>query len=123
MISFEQFAAQDGTPVYLQLLRYIKRAIAAGTVCDGDELPSRRVLSALLGLNPNTVQKVYRMLEEEGLVQSHAGAKSCMVLDAARVEQIRAELLEEDARRVVRAMQEMGISKETAIGLIQRYWE
>ena len=60
MIDFSTFAAADGTPVYRQILFFIKRGIVAGTVRDGDALPSRRALSALLGINPNTAQKIYR---------------------------------------------------------------
>ena len=77
MIDFGAFRAEDGTPIYLQIIKYLKQGVVSGAVADGDELPSRRVLSALLGLNPNTVQKACRMLEEEGLLVSHAGAKSC----------------------------------------------
>ena len=54
MVSFDAFRAVDGTPVYLQIINFIKRGAIAGTIQDGDELPSRRVLSALLGINPNT---------------------------------------------------------------------
>ena len=53
----------DTSPIYLQILLYIKRGIIAGSIVDGAELPSRRVLSALLGVNPNTVQKAYKLLE------------------------------------------------------------
>lgn len=76
MISFQAFRQTDGTPIYLQIIRYIQQGLAAGTVRDGDELPSRRVVSALLAVNPNTVQKAFRLLEDEGLVTSRAGAKS-----------------------------------------------
>ncbi len=123
MITFDNFIKEDGQPIYLQILLHIKRGIIAGTVKDGDELPSRRVLSALLGVNPNTVQKAYRLLEEEGLMQSHAGAKSYMSLAPDRVEGIRAELLENDARAIVAAMRQMGLNREEAIALIGRYWE
>ena len=47
MISFQAFRQTDGTPIYLQIIRYIQQGLAAGTIRDGDELPSRRVLSAL----------------------------------------------------------------------------
>ena len=57
-------------------MRYVKRGVVSGAIVDGDELPSRRVVSALLGVNPNTVQKAYRALEDEGLIESHTGAKS-----------------------------------------------
>lgn len=123
MITFDNFIKEDGPPIYLQILLHIKRGIIAGTVKDGDELPSRRVLSALLGVNPNTVQKAYRLLEEEGLMQSHAGTKSYMSLAPDRVERIRAELLENDARAIVAAMRQMGLNWEEAIALIGRYWE
>lgn len=122
MISFDEFLMLDTSPIYLQILLYIKRGVVAGTIADGDELPSRRMLSARLGVNPNTVQKAYRMLEEEGLVRSHAGAKSCMVLEEAAIARIRKELLEEDARDAVSKLRQMGVSMEEAIGLIQKYW-
>lgn len=76
MIDFEGFVQTEGQPIYLQIMRYIKQGLASGIIADGEELPSRRALSAYLTVNPNTVQKAYRLLEEEGLVQSHAGAKS-----------------------------------------------
>lgn len=82
MISFDGFHMEEGTPIYQQILLFLKRSAVSGEIQDGDELPSRRALSALLGVNPNTVQKAYRQLEEEGLIRSHTGAKSCMVLDA-----------------------------------------
>lgn len=78
LISFEGFHMEEGIPIYQQILLYLKRGAVAGDIRDGDELPSRRALSALLGVNPNTVQKAYRQLEEEGLIYSHTGAKSCV---------------------------------------------
>ena len=123
MISFETFILENGIPIYLQILLFIKRGIIAGTILDGDELPSRRVLSALLGVNPNTVQKAYKMLEDEGLIQSRSGAKSCAVVDEAVVRRIRAELLENDAKSIVSTMKQMGLSKEEAVELICKYWE
>ena len=123
MISFEKFIMEDGTPIYLQILLYIKRGIIAGIITDGDELPSRRVLSALLGVNPNTVQKAYRMLEEEGLIASHSGAKSYMVLPEETIQRVRAELLEGDARTIVSAMKQMGLSKAEALALLETYWD
>ena len=123
MITFETFLLEDGTPIYLQILLFIKRGIIAGTIVNGDELPSRRVLSALLGVNPNTVQKAYRLLEEEGLVASHTGAKSCMVLTEETVAQVKKELLESDARSTVAVLKQMGLTKAEALALIENYWE
>lgn len=123
MISFNEFTMQEGSPIYQQILLYIKRGVIAGTIENGDELPSRRVLSALLGVNPNTVQKAYRLLEEEKLIESLQGSKSTMVLTAEKVAIIREELLEADAKGAVLKLKQMGVSKEEAISLINKYWE
>lgn len=123
MVSFESFKIEDGSPIYVQILLHIKRGIVAGSIQDGDELPSRRMLSALLGVNPNTVQKAYRMLEEEGLMQSHSGAKSCMVLDGEKTGRVRAQLTEHEAGALVASMKQMGLTKEQALSLIEKMWE
>ena len=123
MISFEDFVMESGVPIYLQILRYIKRGVAAGTIRDGDELPSRRVLSALLGVNPNTVQKAYRVLEEETLIESHTGARSYMVLEVRTTPRIRAELLESDVLALIQAMRQMGVEKQDALALVETLWE
>lgn len=122
MISFESFVPAQGSPIYMQIVLHIKRGAAAGTIKDSDELPSRRMLSALLGVNPNTVQKAYRILEEEELISSHSGAKSVMVLDEEKKEKIRTELLENDIKNVIQSMQQMDISKKEALRLIDIYW-
>lgn len=123
MINFDSFIMEDSSPIYLQILLYIKRGVIAGLVKDGDELPSRRMLSALLGVNPNTVQKSYKMLEDEGLIVSHSGAKSNMALTDDKIEKIRQEVLHADAESAVRTLKQMGVTKEEAFALISEYWD
>ena len=72
-VSFGGFSRREGSPIYSQIVRYIKAGIVAGTVADGDEFPSRRALSALLGVNPNTIQKAYRELERQGYIYTSSG--------------------------------------------------
>ena len=123
MVSFDDLVLLDGVPIYQQILRHVKLGIAGGTIAPGDALPSRRVVSALLGVNLNTVQKAYRLLEEEGLIQSHPGAKSCVAADEAARARVRAELLQEQAQQAVAALKRMGLSKEAALELIAQHWE
>lgn len=120
---FDGFSPVEGSPLYRQIIRHIQRGLAAGTIRYGDELPSRRTLSALLGVNPNTVQKAYRLLEEEGIITSHTGAKSLVAADAQTVERVRRELLSEEAGALVRAMREMGVDREEALDEIRRLWD
>jgi len=123
MVSFDLFSIKEGSPIYMQILRFVKRGIISGSISDGDELPSRRVLSSLIGINPNTVQKAYRMLEEEGLIQSHSGTKSCMVISSSTMKRIREELMKTDILSVISDLKQGGISKAEALGLIEKYWD
>jgi GntR family transcriptional regulator len=65
--------ADSGVPVYRQLMDQVRFQVASGLLAAGDELPSTRVLSQELGINPMTVSKAYALLEEEGLVERRAG--------------------------------------------------
>ena len=121
MLSFSGFRLEDGSPIYQQIIRYLEQGIAAGTIRDG--LPSRRVLSAQLGVNPNTVQKACRMLEEAGLITSRSGAKSEFTLDEAAVAAVRTRLMEREAAALVRSLRQMGLTRPEAEARIDRLWD
>mgnify|MGYP002572979540 CR=1 FL=1 len=93
----------------------------AGRICNAPS--SRRVLSALLGVNPNTVQKAFRLLEDEGLIASHSGAKSYVTVDEGKLAALRQTLLREELRAVTRSLRQMGIAREDALRLISEFWE
>ena len=122
MIDFAGFAQTEGQPIYLQIMRYIKQGLAAGTIADGEELPSHRALSAFLTVNPNTVQKAYRLLEEEGLVQSHAGAKSFVCATREQRDALRRELTENELRGMVRDMKRLGLTAAEAALLVEKLY-
>ena len=123
MVDFSSFKTEAGMPIYLQILYFIERGAVAGTIADGDELPSRRVLSALLGINPNTVQKAFRLLEEEGLIESRSGAKSFMTLNTDKISELRVSLLTADIRGLTGALKRTGIDKAEALRLIDAFWD
>ena len=101
----------------------MQRGIAAGTIRPGDELPSRRALAALLGVNPNTIQKACALLEEEGIIASHTGAKSVVTADETVRRRLTEELLEYDASTLVRGLRQMGITRAQAVELVERLWD
>lgn len=59
--------------IYLQIVRQIKFAIAAGTLSPGQLLPSARVLSGKLTINPNTVARAFTELQNDGVIESLRG--------------------------------------------------
>ena len=77
----------SGVPVYLQLMEQIKHAIETGALRAGDQLPGIRPLAEQLVINPNTVAKVYRELEHEGVIELRHGA-GAFVAHNARAKQV-----------------------------------
>src|ERR1700674_1656689 len=65
--------AQDRTPIYAQLDRGLRAAIATGRLQLGDQLPTVRQLAVDLSINANTVAKVYAELERAGVVETRRG--------------------------------------------------
>ena len=71
-----QFRIQPDSeiPASSQLFNQIRFAIASRQYPPGYKLPSTRALAMQTGLHRNTISKVYRQLEEDGLVESLAGS-------------------------------------------------
>lgn len=64
---------RDPTPLYAQLERAIRVAIATGRLGVGDRLPTVRQLAVELKINANTVAKVYSELERAGVLETRRG--------------------------------------------------
>jgi GntR family transcriptional regulator len=65
-----------GAPIYVQLAEQIKRAIAVGALTPGERLPTVKALAHELKLKPNTVARVYRDLEHDGVIATAPGRGS-----------------------------------------------
>src|SRR5215467_9952498 len=67
---------RDATPIYAQLERGLRAAIATARLRPGDQLPTVRQLSVELRVNANTVARVYTELERAGVIQTRRGVGS-----------------------------------------------
>lgn len=108
----------SGVPVYRQLMDQVKLHIASGVLAPGDELPSTRVLSSELGVNPMTVSKAYSYLERDGMVERRPGRP--LVVKAFQVEQLhdrKLEQLRDSLAPSVRIVRQLGIDWELALGI------
>lgn len=63
----------SGVPIYVQVKEQIRHLVETGALAPGEQLPSVRGLAETLVMNPNTVIKVYRELETEGVLEIHHG--------------------------------------------------
>jgi GntR family transcriptional regulator len=66
-------SSSDPTPLYAQLARAIKFAIATGRLNVGDQLPTVRQMAVDLRINANTVARVYTELERKGILETRRG--------------------------------------------------
>jgi len=103
-------------PLYQQLARQIAHRIAGGEWKEGDQLPSARQLSAELGLNFLTVNKVYALLESEGLLELLRGLGTFVaVRSAAKREEDRLELLDELIDALVEGARSLRLSRSEVV--------
>jgi GntR family transcriptional regulator len=67
---------RDSRPIYSQIKDGLRKLIVSGAVAPGERLPSVRDLATQLAINPNTIQRAYRELDNEGLIYSIPGKGS-----------------------------------------------
>src|SRR5262245_12772057 len=75
---------RDQTPLYAQLERALRAAIAARRLNPGDQLPTVRQLAVELRVNANTVARVYGDLERAGVLETRRGVGSFVRATATR---------------------------------------
>ncbi len=110
---------RDPRPIYEQVKFSLRRLILSGSMKPGDRLPSVREMSASLAVNPNTVQRAYRELEQEGYIYSVPG-KGSFVADDNIVDQGRIDALLRQFDEAVTELSFMGFSREDLIGRIRQ---
>lgn len=67
-------SVHDGVPIYLQIVNQVKYLVASDRLKDGEQLPPVRKLAEQLLVNPNTVARAYRELEQANILTSRQGA-------------------------------------------------
>jgi GntR family transcriptional regulator len=83
-ISIVSLDQRDPTPIYAQLERGLRAAIAAGRLVPGDQLPTVRQLAVDLKVNANTIARVYVELERAGVIETKRGVGSFITATPAQ---------------------------------------
>lgn len=97
-------------PVYLQVVRHFKEKVASGELQPGDEMPSRRELANTLGINPNTVQRAFKRMEEENLLYTEGNMPSRVTEDQSILGQVRSELMLDAVEHFIAAVKPIGVT-------------
>ena len=105
-------------PVYQQIIDQVKRDIALGRLNKDERLPTVRQLARQITINPNTIGKAYRQLEQEGIIVTKPGAGAFVAnLDSNLNRSVRKKLVSEELERIAVEAFHMQIDRQTLLEL------
>ena len=110
-------------PVYLQVVDYFKKKMALGKLKAGDEMPSRRELANDLKINPNTVQKAFKEMEDQQLITTERNRPSRVTTDDVILKHIRSEIVDDAVAVFVEAIQELDVSVDELVEKIKQQYK
>ena len=113
---------KSGLPIYEQVYNGILQLASLGVLQPGAQLPSVRSVAAEAGVNPNTVQKAYAMLERDGIIVSVPGRGSFLAEQEELVDVRRKAALDELCAAVAAAVQ-IGVAKEEILKAVEAHFE
>jgi GntR family transcriptional regulator len=114
--------ARDPTPIYAQLDRGLRAAIATRRLQPGDQLPTVRQLAVDLRVNANTVARVYAELERDGIIETRRGVGSFIAAmpSQARPAAEHSRRLRAFVTRVLADAAAAGFSRDELVAELQR---
>lgn len=107
-------------PVYVQVIRHFKEQIATGVFEPGQEILSRRELANLLKINPNTAQRAYKEMEEQGLIFTERNLPSRITKDEQVLKMVREELILEAVESFVHSVRTIKVPLEEVMEIVQK---
>ena len=116
-------AFNNRDPVYLQVVRQFKVDIATGKLQAGQSIPSRRELAASLSINPNTAQRAYKEMEDQGLIVTEGNSPSRVTTDERILGSVRAELIAESVDAFVASVRKIGVPVEELLHIVRQKYD
>lgn len=111
----------DGVPIYQQIVNQIRYLAASGRLEAGEQLPPVRKLAEQVLVNPNTIARAYRELEQAGIIEARQGSGSFI---SAKVSPLsrreRTRILNERIDMLLAEAAQMDIDLETLIKLLRQ---
>ncbi|MFZ7103932.1 MAG: GntR family transcriptional regulator [Peptococcaceae bacterium] len=117
-----QLDLRDGRPLYEQIKEKMKTFILTGALKADEKIPSVRELAQSLTINPNTIQKAYKDLEEEGYIYSHRGKGSFVTPRDNIVNQQKISTLEHELQKILTELLYLGVGKSRVLSVIRNIY-
>ena len=96
-------------PIYQQIIESIIGNIISGTLSPGDKLPSVRDYAVQVGVNANTMQRVFKELEQMEVTETKRGQGSFVTENVQQIEYLRQQVKEDLAKSFLQSIETYGI--------------
>ena len=113
---------QDRRPIYEQVVEKIQLLIVRGVLAPNSQLPSVRKLAMELSINPNTIQRAYAELEQQGFIYPVKGRGNFVSPDVELIQR-QTELYFRDLKKVIGLCRKLGITKEELLEKAASFYE
>lgn len=113
-----KFELDNKSPIYMQIIKYIKQQIVIGELNPGDTVPSRREMALELNVNLNTVQRAYKEMGDMGIINTFKNYQSNITTDENILKNIKMELINESLEVFIENMKAIKVTKEEVIEII-----
>ena len=109
-------------PLYEQLISNIKSLVFNGLLKADEQLPSVRMLSRELTINPNTIQKAYTELERQGIIYSLPGRGNFVSANTEELARQKREKLLSEIMTDIKKAKDSGLSREDIVFCLDEIW-
>ena len=109
---------RDSRPIYEQIKDGLKKLIVTGAMSQDEKLPSVRALATQLSINPNTIQRAYNELENEGYIYSIPG-KGSFASGTVHAAAARKQELQPKVRELLAELRYLGVGEEELLALLK----
>lgn len=113
----------DHRPLYEQISDKLKELIISGALTENDKIPSVREMAVALAINPNTIQKAYKELENEGYIYSLKAKGSFVCGREKSADSAKVRDLLDSIQPIVSELRFLGIGKEKIEKIIDKIYE
>ena len=104
--------------IYEQIYDEMTRLILSRALKSDEKLPSVRELAAMIKINPNTIQKAYKSLEEDNYIYTIKG-KGNFVKNADELRSVHIKNMEDQLNDTIKSLKEFGLNDEEVIKLVR----
>lgn len=107
-------------PIYQQLVDHIIGDIIRGTLIAGEKLPSVRDYAVSVGVNANTMQRVYKELENLKITETRRGQGSFVTENHVRIRELREEMKEQLVQSFIQNVEALGFTTNEMVHYLQK---